>query len=355
MPDIRSAILALTPDVYWPLDEMSGTVANDISGNGRNGTYQGAVIFGVSGLPGDGGKTAVSFNFQPGAPPFKGMTRAGLSDHANLSIILHFWNGAQSVPVSEVPMSWSGTSTDGYYIQFNSASGLFNAQIGQAAGYGLLNDPENESQFANKWNQVVLTWQASTSTFSFYVNGALRSQLTSVALHGTPPSMSFALGFFNFGTGPQQAYTGNMAHVAIVPSVLGAVDINALYDASGIAPASVGNVAQVSLAAVSPTSYALGTASSGLTGSGTVAVPNLYGVWIEITAHPASWGHTQESPNRYIPTFGEIHFSDLNGDSDGYQVHYLSELIFAPNRTNLFLRYSFRPGITATIHPLTLA
>ena len=44
---------------YWPLDELSGTVARDVSGNGRDGTYAN-VTLGNEGI-GDG-KTAASFN-----------------------------------------------------------------------------------------------------------------------------------------------------------------------------------------------------------------------------------------------------------------------------------------------------
>jgi hypothetical protein len=37
----QSLVLTSSPYAYYPLTETSGTVANDISGNGRNGTYEG--------------------------------------------------------------------------------------------------------------------------------------------------------------------------------------------------------------------------------------------------------------------------------------------------------------------------
>jgi hypothetical protein len=51
----QSIILADNPVAYWPLDETSGTVAHDLSGNGYNGTYEGTYTLGsiplVAGVP----------------------------------------------------------------------------------------------------------------------------------------------------------------------------------------------------------------------------------------------------------------------------------------------------------------
>jgi hypothetical protein len=46
---IRSSILALTPSVYWPMDEPAGPTAFDVSGAGLNGQYQPNTIFGLNG------------------------------------------------------------------------------------------------------------------------------------------------------------------------------------------------------------------------------------------------------------------------------------------------------------------
>jgi hypothetical protein len=54
--------LALKPLAYYPLNESSGAVAADLSGNGYNGTYVGAPTLGTTGLiPGDS-DTAVTFS-----------------------------------------------------------------------------------------------------------------------------------------------------------------------------------------------------------------------------------------------------------------------------------------------------
>lgn len=45
----------------WPLDEGTGTIANDISGNGYHGTLSSGVTWAVGGLNLNGGNNAVSF------------------------------------------------------------------------------------------------------------------------------------------------------------------------------------------------------------------------------------------------------------------------------------------------------
>jgi hypothetical protein len=46
---IRASILALAPDLYWPHDELTGLVALDASGNGRDGAYPSGVVLGTPG------------------------------------------------------------------------------------------------------------------------------------------------------------------------------------------------------------------------------------------------------------------------------------------------------------------
>lgn len=56
-----TAVLADSPVVYYRLDESSGATANDISGNGNNGTYTSNAVLNQSGATSDG-DTAISGN-----------------------------------------------------------------------------------------------------------------------------------------------------------------------------------------------------------------------------------------------------------------------------------------------------
>jgi hypothetical protein len=67
-----AAVLALSPYAYYRLDEASGTVANDSSGNGLNGTYEGTAgtnyaLAQTSIVPGLT-YSMESFTANPGAP-----------------------------------------------------------------------------------------------------------------------------------------------------------------------------------------------------------------------------------------------------------------------------------------------
>src|SRR5205807_64318 len=49
-PPYPGNVLSDGPLAYWRLDEASGTTAADLSGDGFNGTYNGSVTLGSSGL-----------------------------------------------------------------------------------------------------------------------------------------------------------------------------------------------------------------------------------------------------------------------------------------------------------------
>jgi hypothetical protein len=350
---LRTAILALTPDLYWPLDELSGTVAHDISGNGHNGTYQGTFQRGFPGVPGDSGAGAIQLNGQPSSAPFWGAHIAGLADSGTLTVLLFFFNRTSTFSVSEVPWSWSANGTQGYYGQFNSASSRLNGQIGQSGGYVVVNVQQIFSDFLNAWHMWSITWNAAAPNFSVYLDAAFQGSSSSITLHGTPPTTDFTAGFFN-ATSPTQPYTGGLAHVAKFNSVLTNTQLQTIFNASGALPASVGNIQAAATSGASPTTYTLGTAVTGLTGFGTIAVPNLYGCIVTITTFPPGIGQYGGTPPSHKPALGRIRFSDLNGDSHGTFVEDSPQIILAPDRTNAFLRYSFASGVHATVQPITI-
>jgi hypothetical protein len=61
-----AAILADTPYAYWRLDETSGTVAADSSGNGRDGVFVAGPLLGQGGALAEGGNSAVRFSAASG-------------------------------------------------------------------------------------------------------------------------------------------------------------------------------------------------------------------------------------------------------------------------------------------------
>jgi hypothetical protein len=102
--------------------------------------------------------------------------------------------------------------------------------------------------------------------------------------------------------------------------------------------------------AAAPTGYALGTPIA-ISGSGTLSVQDIVGLLVECSA-PTMWRRTLDSPPRYIPKLGAIHFGDASGDLDEQQIHYLEQLVMGPPPLTTVVAYSFGTGVTATITPL---
>lgn len=57
----NQAVLADSPTLFWGLSDSSGLVAVDLSGNGRDGVYDGGITLGAAGVVQDG-TTAISGN-----------------------------------------------------------------------------------------------------------------------------------------------------------------------------------------------------------------------------------------------------------------------------------------------------
>ncbi len=100
-----------------------------------------------------------------------------------------------------------------------------------------------------------------------------------------------------------------------------------------------------------PFAWILGTAHTGLTGTGIISVQDVLGAVVSMTV-PGGWGSTAETPRRLIPSVGSLQGSDGTSYSDNFQLHYENELIFFGQSWATGIRYNFRPGVTATLTPL---
>lgn len=101
-----------------------------------------------------------------------------------------------------------------------------------------------------------------------------------------------------------------------------------------------------------PFAYVNGPTSAGLTGHGTISVSAILGVSVLLTTRPSSWGKTADTPARLIPAVGQLTFSTPDGDSNATLLHYDDELILGVSGAVTAIKYSFRPGIVATVKQL---
>jgi len=203
---------------YWPLWDLTGTVATDISHSGFNGVYSGTTlpVLGQTGI-GDG-KTSPYFG---GVEARVNIGSANFSSVANIgeySISAFF-----RIPDVDV---WT---TAEYFYGFNVAAGA-NSAISIIKNPGIDNsivcDLNNNTTLTSlisrqmpgrdKWFNVVLTNSITNNISKLYINGSLHaSAAVSGTWDGAIDTMWCAIGA-RFGVLPNTPWKGNIAHVAYI-------------------------------------------------------------------------------------------------------------------------------------------
>lgn len=163
-------ILADGPVAYYKLNETSGTVAADSSGNGRHGTYGTAVALNQLGAIRNG----------DGAAFFDGSSNSWFESSSNAALALPNSGGTL-----ELWLFWRSTSIlwlrdhsgangkPGFLVVVNTSGGTSLGQIAYRTGSlagggdiltGLIVDP-----YVGAWHHHVVAWNASESFY--YIDG----------------------------------------------------------------------------------------------------------------------------------------------------------------------------------------
>jgi hypothetical protein len=214
----RAKVLALSPLAYWPLDELSGSTADNAQGTAaRDGSYSGVTLNSTAG---------------PGA-----LNRAGLWDGANdhcdiySASLAGAFNGDEGTLSVWFKVSAAGVWTDGttryfayigvdannyVYMRKNSGNNAYRVEYkagGTAKAIAVVYS-------ATSWTHLGLTWSAATDEVKLYQNGtktgATGSSLGTWA--GSPASTTTLIGAFNIT--PTSVMDGYLAHVALWSSAL---------------------------------------------------------------------------------------------------------------------------------------
>ena len=228
---LAAAILADSPSGYWPLDEQSGSVARDASGNGRHGSYVGAVLLGRPGAAGPAADLAGSgwvntpVSLSQLMPSTQGTVTAvvripeRLQDFSSLGYPGHIPNAIWTTS------AWYQGVTVGRYAGVTGLH-LWNFYTGS-------NDRRVHVQ-VQRGDWIHLAWVLRGGRLYAYVNG----QETSTAAAEAMASMgSFQIGLSNVQS--NAFYPSALQHVAAFPVGLSAERIRAHAAAAGLlAPAS---------------------------------------------------------------------------------------------------------------------
>lgn len=228
-PPYNQVILADTPSYFWPLDETSGTTANDIA-DSNPGTYQGTVTLGQPGI-GDG-ETAVLFG---GAEDI--YTSTGLSVTPPPPLSIEIWcqvsngfasggtligcgNAQTGTPTNYDRMIWMDDSGFLYF-------GIYNGSTLELSSVSAYND--------GHWHHVVgvLT---STSNMLLYVDGTLSASNTNTTAplaYSGDAWWRIAYDYVNWPNNPSNVYMqGYLAKAAIYDYALTAAQIADHYAAA---------------------------------------------------------------------------------------------------------------------------
>jgi prepilin-type N-terminal cleavage/methylation domain-containing protein len=201
---------------YWNLDEGSGTIAYDISGNGDNGTWSGTAPYYTSGKVG------------AYAGKFNGSNNALIANNvspANLTV--SFWiqdptpnldyNGIIDAGKNQTPQDW-------YFIDSNTGCGN-----GQGLIFSALADGAEicYNWGDGGWHMVTGVYSAASTTEYLYIDGVLKGSNNSGA-RKTPQSYPLDIGKSNGAGG---FFTGTLDDIRIYNRAMSVAEIQAIYTA----------------------------------------------------------------------------------------------------------------------------
>mgnify|MGYP001546853258 CR=1 FL=1 len=209
-----------SPNAFWPLNESSGTIANDYSGNGKNGTITNGVTLGVDGPrpPAYQGFNAAStaYQFDGGSGYIDCGTAPSLSGTTDFT--LEAWINTTATANGVIIQQRSATGYNGEYQFQVTAAGNLNFMIyGGGSQYSFTTTRTvNDGQ----WHYVAA--ERSGANGYIYIDGTLAA-----SANGTPapldPTIQTYIG--NDQRDSVSYFSGSISDLAIYGRALSVHDI----------------------------------------------------------------------------------------------------------------------------------
>lgn len=228
-PTYLDNVLALNPIAYWPLNETSGTNADNAQGNAdRDGTYTGVVLNSVaSPITGDN------------APLFDGTSDFVDVNTASLNSV---FNGSELTLSMWFKVSAAGVWSDStyrrlYYLLVDGSNFLTlqktnttnQIQFAYSAAAVLENVVDTSLAGTTDWVHVAYTVSKANERTTPYINGSPITGTTTLGVW-VGGAFSHARIGAQLGT-PTQVWDGYLSHVAIFASELTAAQVTTLATA----------------------------------------------------------------------------------------------------------------------------
>jgi hypothetical protein len=233
----EAALLDAHPGLvgWWHFDEGAGTVANDSSGNGNNGTITGASW--VAGRYGN----ALSFN---GIDNYVQVPDSS-SLHITTALTITAWiktTGSGMTFRNRIVDKWgSNNQGGGWNLNIWDSSGKlgFEQRYSDGSQMFVTGLQGNTVVTDNAWHFVCARLDSGTATAKLYVDGQLDAQSTSFTNPLLSNNENLAIGaFFNGGN----FFNGITDEVQIYNRALSATEIQAYYQSPGFSPSLLAKV-----------------------------------------------------------------------------------------------------------------
>lgn len=226
-------ILASSPIAYYKMDETSGIVMVDSSGNGNDGDYDLPVTLGSAGVTNDGG-TSVAFTGAAGSFANIDPGVTDLATSTSPKTIEGWFNTVDTVGPLVVARGPTGTPILGIYMGNNgltAGDGRILCLMRDNGGAGLseLNSPLTYNDGSD--HHFVLSIEAS-KVWTLYIDGAsvaTTSHILTVGITTNDPQI--AEDAITTGGGPHFSFAGRIDNVAVYSTALSAPTVLAHFNA----------------------------------------------------------------------------------------------------------------------------
>lgn len=267
VPPLHQAILSLSPELYWPMDEPSGITIVDYGSTGADGTYQRPAAVSRNQAQLMPGASAASTQF-PGATGddwfnVPGTTAAGWTSGWTLSVVAKLSSAASGGMI--VSSFWDNTGIGG--LPISAGVGVIESVPGSSADV----DDLTVSFYNGAWrggkvsasmmddvaHHIVYTW--SGSQFKIWVDGSLAGTVTPSTSMTACHNSTLRIGRRWDATPslPQYVLKGDVSDLAMWGHKLTDTEIGDLYSAASSMPTSgvevEGVTASLDFTAIPPT------------------------------------------------------------------------------------------------------
>lgn len=233
---VKAAILAAIPTLYWRLGEAAGAAnAADSSGYNRQGVYGFGTTLGQAGAVSSDAGTSVQLvnsalgqvasNYAAFAVNSK-RTFMGYANRTATTDADPLFNGSASEDNQPLLRCDSGTETVSFFPHGQSSPGVSWAAAWPGTG---------------QWVHWALTYDDSTLTAELFINGVSKGTRAVPAGNGYPGGGTFAAGGAASGTGGD-GWNGYLQDFAVFESILTPAQIQTVYNAGAnplVAPVQV--------------------------------------------------------------------------------------------------------------------